>query len=190
MGIVPNMGRREPIEDRFRKRLLSERKRRDWSQAHLAKLLSDKGLPVHATTIAKIEAGDRAVRIEEAVAIADLWDVSLDALLGRNLDTKRDLTFTIQALLESARHAYSQVAASEASLRELTDEIASFEFDEREAIVVAGHEACSALVKAAEAVGKVFWSPGGTVRDASMDALFNELINRISAEGEPGEAQS
>ena len=38
---------------------------------------------MHATTIAKIEAGSRSVRINEAVGIADLFEVSLDTLLGR-----------------------------------------------------------------------------------------------------------
>lgn len=50
----------------------------------MADKLSDKGIaPMHATTIAKIEAGSRSVRINEAVGIADLFEVSLDSLLGR-----------------------------------------------------------------------------------------------------------
>jgi hypothetical protein len=40
---------------------------------------------MHPTTVAKIEAGDRSVRINEAVGIADLFEVSLDSLLGRKL---------------------------------------------------------------------------------------------------------
>lgn len=47
----------------------------------MAKVLSDNGTGMHATTIAKIEAGDRAVRIDEAVAIADALDIPLDDLL-------------------------------------------------------------------------------------------------------------
>jgi len=50
----------------------------------MAALLSDSGVPmIHATTIAKIEAGDRPTRIDEAIGIADLFGISLDALLGR-----------------------------------------------------------------------------------------------------------
>jgi transcriptional regulator with XRE-family HTH domain len=77
------MGRKERTKDYFRKRLKSERDRRGWSQADMAKMLSDKEIPMHPTTIAKIEAGDREVRIDEAAGIADLFGVSLDALLGR-----------------------------------------------------------------------------------------------------------
>ena len=40
----------------------------------MAKMLADRGVqPMHPTTIAKIEAGDRSVRINEAVEIADLF---------------------------------------------------------------------------------------------------------------------
>lgn len=78
------MGRRERTESYFGKRVKTERESRKWSQAKMANVLSDTGIPmVHPTTIAKIEAGDRAVRIDEAAAIADVFGVSLDALLGR-----------------------------------------------------------------------------------------------------------
>ena len=71
-------------DDRFGKRVKAERERRGWSQAEMAKILSDKGLrPMHPTTVAKIEAGDRSVRINEAVGMADLFEVSMDSLLGR-----------------------------------------------------------------------------------------------------------
>jgi transcriptional regulator with XRE-family HTH domain len=78
------MGRREQTANHFGKRVKAERVARKWSQAQMATLLSDSGVPmIHATTIAKIEAGDRPTRIDEATAIADLFDISLDALLGR-----------------------------------------------------------------------------------------------------------
>ena len=38
--------------------------------------------PMHPTTIAKIEAGTRSVRINEAVGIAELFEISLDTLVG------------------------------------------------------------------------------------------------------------
>jgi hypothetical protein len=36
----------------------------------MATMLSDKGIPMHWTTIAKIEKNDRSVRIDEAAGIA------------------------------------------------------------------------------------------------------------------------
>jgi len=84
VGSVPQVGRREQTENHFGKRVKAERVARKWSQAQMAALLSDSGVPmIHATTIAKIEAGDRPTRIDEAIGIADLFGISLDALLGR-----------------------------------------------------------------------------------------------------------
>ena len=65
----------------------AERERRGWSQEELAKRLTDKGVDTYASTVAKIESEKkpRAVRLAEAAAIADLFDVSLDTLLGRQM---------------------------------------------------------------------------------------------------------
>ena len=98
---VANMGRKERTKDYFRKRLKSERDRSGWSQADMAKRLSDNGIPMHSTTIAKIEAGDREVRIDEATGIADLFDVSLDALLGRK-GMEDDQSHALSVLAEEA----------------------------------------------------------------------------------------
>jgi transcriptional regulator with XRE-family HTH domain len=75
------------------------REERGWTQPHLAQLLGERGLKTHATTVAKIEAGTRSVRINEAVALADLLDVSLDSLLGRRRFTADEwLTEDLRAL--------------------------------------------------------------------------------------------
>jgi transcriptional regulator with XRE-family HTH domain len=66
------MGKRKWTEDYFSKRLRAERERRKWTQTELADQLDAKGIPMHWTTIAKIEKGDRSVRIDEAAGIADL----------------------------------------------------------------------------------------------------------------------
>jgi transcriptional regulator with XRE-family HTH domain len=96
------MGRKERTEDYFRKRLRSERQLRNWSQSDMAQLLSDNGTAMHSTTIAKIEAGDRTVRIDEATAIADLFGVSLDALLGRK-GMEDDQSHALSVLADEAQ---------------------------------------------------------------------------------------
>ncbi|MBN7456298.1 helix-turn-helix transcriptional regulator [Mycobacteroides abscessus] len=83
--MVPIMERSERAEY-LRGKLKAERAQRNWSQADVAKLLSANGFQMYPTTIAKIEAGDRAVKIEEAIALADLFDITLDALTGRNYE--------------------------------------------------------------------------------------------------------
>ena len=80
------MGRRELIDAQFGKRVREERERRRWSQEDLASDRPVKGIPTYPSTIAKIEATrkPRAVRLGEAIGIAaDLFEVALDALLGR-----------------------------------------------------------------------------------------------------------
>ena len=60
-----------------------ERERRGWSQADMSKLLAEKKIGISTTAVAKLEAGTREVKIDEAAAIADTFGVSLDNLLGR-----------------------------------------------------------------------------------------------------------
>jgi transcriptional regulator with XRE-family HTH domain len=177
------MGRQSPVETRFRERVKQERARHGWSQADLSKRLQAKGLQhMLPSTVAKIENGDRAVRIDEANALADLLAVSVDELLGRNLP-ERDLTSTLQELMETARQAHSQVDALEASLRALTVELAGFQFDERDGdITAASEQACAALAAASEALARLYWTPGPTLAAASFNARTGELINRLPEE--------
>jgi transcriptional regulator with XRE-family HTH domain len=87
--------------EKFGKRLREEREHRELSQAQLAKLLSARGITAYPTTIAKIESGERVVRIEELVGIADLLDLSLDALIGRRERPGGDLGYAERALREA-----------------------------------------------------------------------------------------
>jgi transcriptional regulator with XRE-family HTH domain len=103
------MGRKERTEVYFRKRLKRERDGRGWSQAEMAKALSDNDIPMHSTTIAKIEAGDRSVRIDEAAGIADLLGVSLDGLLGRK-GMEDDKSHAMSVLADEARRVGIEVA--------------------------------------------------------------------------------
>ena len=52
------------------------------TQAKLSALLSASIFPCYATTIAKIESGDRSVKAEEFIAIADALGASLHDLSG------------------------------------------------------------------------------------------------------------
>jgi len=126
------MGRTKWTEDYFRNRLRTERGNRGWSQADIAKMLSDKGIRMHWTTVAKIEAGERSVRIDEATAIADLFETSLDALLGRNVERGTDLAYTLRAVLNTARQSSQQAAAIADALGLSLDDLDALEFDGRE----------------------------------------------------------
>ena len=97
------------METHFRKRLKDERDRRGWSQEELAKRLGERGVAVHASTIAKIETDARAVRLDEAAAIADLFGLSLDTLLGRKA-VDDDQGHAINVLAEEAQRLVSDLS--------------------------------------------------------------------------------
>lgn len=52
-----------------------------WSQRQLAVCMGTLGFSWHQTTVAKTEAAERSVPIDEAVALARLLRISLDSLL-------------------------------------------------------------------------------------------------------------
>jgi transcriptional regulator with XRE-family HTH domain len=97
------------METHFRKRLKDERDRRGWSQEELAKRLGERGVAVHASTIAKIETDARAVRLDEAAAIADLFGLSLDTLLGRKA-VEDDQGHAINVLAGEAQRLVSDLS--------------------------------------------------------------------------------
>lgn len=107
IGKFPDMGY---SEDAFAEWLKATRMHRKMSQADLAKALSERGIQAHATTIAKIEAGDRAVRLDEAVELCTVLDGALGDLfppgesrkLSRKLDALEVQLGSVQRQLEAA----------------------------------------------------------------------------------------
>lgn len=96
------MGIREQVDADFGQRVRAERERRGWTQDELAQRLSDRGLTAWPSTIAKLEAAQpRAVRLAELVALADQFEMSIDALVGRvaPVDAR---TFVLQRMAEVA----------------------------------------------------------------------------------------
>lgn len=72
----------DQIEDAARANLLRMREVRGWSQSELARRLGDAGIPgIHQTTIARIEAGTRPIRLAEAVALARIFELRVDDLV-------------------------------------------------------------------------------------------------------------
>ncbi|CAM3752993.1 helix-turn-helix domain-containing protein [Smaragdicoccus niigatensis] len=97
------------IAEEFRKRIRTERERRKWSQPQLAVLIEGKGIPMHTTAIAKIEAGRREVRIDEASAMADLFGLSVDTLLGRSSDESEADRYALVRLSEHTHSALGEL---------------------------------------------------------------------------------
>ncbi len=138
VGYSSNMatvGLREQTEFDFGKRVRAERQRRNWSQEELARrLTTEKGIGIFASTIAKIESKKkpREVRLGEAVAIADLFEVSLDSLLGRTTGADDDLGFALRTLLDSVRQAGQQLSVKTGGLNHGMTELNRFDFEGKE----------------------------------------------------------
>lgn len=166
------MGKHKWADEHFGKTIRARREQRGWSQADMAKMLLDRGVdPMHSTTVAKIEAGDRSVRINEAVGIADLFDVSLDVLLGRGTGVQtNELAFQLRHLRDTARQSSDQVWASTETIREQLKRLP------------AGFEGADALHQLGDNTCRNFLYP---TYDALMGLvnLSHELLRR--EQGEP-----
>ncbi|MDT5120367.1 MAG: hypothetical protein QOE30_6106, partial [Mycobacterium sp.] len=114
----------------FGKRVQIERTNRGWSQAEMARMLSENGIdPMHPTTIAKIEAGQRSVRINEALGIAELFEASIDSLLGRKPGTQNnELEYALRLLRDTARQSSQQIFTAMEAIREQLNDLPK-EFD-------------------------------------------------------------
>ncbi len=80
---------------------------------------------MHHTTVAKIEAGAREVKLDEAAAMADLYGLPLDALLGRSAKGARDLHDLLGALMDEVFTARTQMHRTGNAMRDRLDDIPS-----------------------------------------------------------------
>ncbi len=143
------MGKKKWAEEYFSKRLKEERDRRDWSQADMAKMLSDKDIPMHWTTIAKIERGDRSVRIDEAAGIADLFGISVDTLLGRRARPKSDRVHTLTAVVDTAYRSSDQIIEITSVIRDRVTDLSAFDDLPARDTLITGCERAYGLLAAA-----------------------------------------
>jgi transcriptional regulator with XRE-family HTH domain len=128
------MARKKWTEHYFSTRLRTERDNREWTLPQMSQMLADKGIHVHHTSLAKIEKGTRSVRIDEAAGIADLFEVSVDALLGRNVERGADLAYTLRAVLTTARQSAQQTASVADALDAASADLDALEFNGRDTL--------------------------------------------------------
>lgn len=154
------------MEARFRVRVRRERERLKMSQADLAEMLSDMGLKgIYPTTIAKIESGERAVRIDEAAALSKVFEVSLDALVGRKPSIEvSDLGYQLRNLRDAAKGIHESVYRSMEVLNELLGELPT-EFAYSDMVQRVGQDAGNQLLGASESL-------------VALEDLAHELVRR------------
>jgi transcriptional regulator with XRE-family HTH domain len=106
------------------------REERGWSQAELAKRLSAIGFEMHQTTVAKLEAGKRPLRVAEAFALAQVFglpplamfympvkgdDLGMDYMRDRLKSVDEHLetmTETYMRTLEAFAKSYAEISAN------------------------------------------------------------------------------
>jgi hypothetical protein len=81
----------------------------------MAEVLSEHGITAYPTTVAKIESGERAVKVNELAVFADIFGVSLDALVGRPARPAGDLSYAEERLRAVLGHA-ERFAADESNM--------------------------------------------------------------------------
>jgi len=79
------------------------RENEGWTMSELATRLSDAGLTnFHPTTVARMERGERPVRLSEAVVIAGLFDLGVDDLVA---ETRNDV-MELEEYIDSLKFAH------------------------------------------------------------------------------------
>jgi len=104
-------------------RIKDERQARGWSQELLAKLMTDRGSPMHQTSIAKIERANgprRPITVSEAIRFAELFEVPVQDLL---LDAVAWRDVRVRALQQEAAQIADEIKARTARLGEIGQEI-------------------------------------------------------------------
>lgn len=140
----------------------------------MAELLTKQGFSMYGTTIAKIEAGDRAVSIDEATTVADLFEVSLDSLLGRSVNAEDDLAFVVRIIQTTARRHAEQVDPMVWMWSDRArKDVSAFDFGQREELLdLFGNAFASALftVEALRAIAGFELDPDAVVTAAATTA--------------------
>lgn len=194
----------------FRASMVAMRAEKDLSQTALANMLRDAGYAFHQQTVAKIEVGERPVRLEEAYAIAAALGSDVDEMTrgpvyiekGRALRTAhKEVMHAYEQAKEAARNLIEamldlewEVAAARKSgefseLEVVWDGSAALQYDPISAVqdAIAGFAAAAASAEVLDRY-TVKEQTLGYVRELYQDALRAQLrSDHGGAEGEDGE---
>jgi transcriptional regulator with XRE-family HTH domain len=116
-------------ESTFANKLRELREERGLSQSQLAAALADKhGITLDPTAITRLEGGSRSVRLDEAVAIADVLRATLPQMLHREIEGALDeQQHEVWAAAERVRSEARLLLQASARLRALIDKASSSE---------------------------------------------------------------
>jgi len=128
-------------------------------------VLTAKGIPMTWTQLARLEKGQRSLRAVEAAALADIFNLSVDQLLGgRRARPRADLTYALRAALDAKEQARWALSSLQRTLGEAAENLADADTQGRHTEFVADLEnACKAL----DAAGQIVASIGDTTNPAA-----------------------
>lgn len=112
----------ETAERRLGVRLRREREARGWSQQEVANRLADRGISLHMSAIAKIEAGSRTVRLNEAMALAQVFEVRIEDLASPPTNELNEIIELLEGALTLHRDADRMAKRGLDRIWELTDD--------------------------------------------------------------------
>jgi transcriptional regulator with XRE-family HTH domain len=171
--------------DHFRKRIANLRNERDWSQAEVAKKLTAMGIDnMHNTTVAKIEAGDREIKLDEAAALANLFGLSVDSLLGRSQGAHQDLLYALGALEDAVFTSRNELDRVSKSLQERLHEIPA-DYEGYESLAQPVREFSSRLKAARVALDKLV----DRFTEEAEQRATERAINRLKRSGRAAKGQ-
>ena len=87
-------------ERRFGRRLKDLRTAKGWTQDDLAKRMTAAGHPMHQTTVAKIESGNRPTPVGEIAALAAILDFSISLMFSPDNEVQQMLLKLMGAAAE------------------------------------------------------------------------------------------
>jgi transcriptional regulator with XRE-family HTH domain len=176
------VARKKWIDHYFGERLKLERGHRNWTQADMVERLKAEGITLHWTSLAKIEKGERSVRIDEAKAIADVLELSIDSMLGRKAGLEDDLSHALRGVLDAAHQAQGQITLMMRPLNDRFKDVNMLEFEGYEALqsdITAAWDALQAAADALEHLAE--FQPPKEVRIATV---IEQLLRRQDKDDE------
>ncbi|WP_324650984.1 helix-turn-helix transcriptional regulator [Georgenia sp. H159] len=163
----------ESDDERFAANVRRLRERQGWSQAELAKRLREAGYDqFHATTISRIENGERGVRLSEARAISVILGTALSVMLEPSGDAKaiQDFVDTWQRFVRARQRLAAATLDFNDARSLLRDQLREISPVVDRGIEWFDPEAGSALHDKIETIGKVLEvSAESVVRDAQEE---------------------
>ncbi|UGQ14330.1 helix-turn-helix domain-containing protein [Yinghuangia sp. ASG 101] len=113
------------------------RKAMHLSQEHIADAMTERGFKMHQTQVAKIENGSRPIRLDEAMAIADILSIPPLAFISEAVVGAGDREFDllqarfrvdaaeadVERLMEQHDEAVQHLEAERRRLRQLADDL-------------------------------------------------------------------